>query len=263
MKLHYSQTYHNQEHRKSLFQYLMKLHYSQTTAFRYRQGYSFSTLWNYTTLKPCALFAGPYRVSVPYEITLLSNVLVIYSHNVWFQYLMKLHYSQTFPFRYGKGYLFQYLMKLHYSQTFTQQWDAVDKFQYLMKLHYSQTKNYPCYLVRAFQYLMKLHYSQTKERIQREICQFQYLMKLHYSQTQLLLSIQTPHVSVPYEITLLSNYKVLHYTKDGSFSTLWNYTTLKLINVQNVGINCFSTLWNYTTLKPQINCATTMHRVIT
>ena len=34
-------------------------------------------------------------VSVPYEITLLSNTTVFTQLNTWFQYLMKLHYSQT------------------------------------------------------------------------------------------------------------------------------------------------------------------------
>ena len=34
---------------------------------------------------------------------------------------------------------FQYLMKLHYSQTTTHVAEVTAKFQYLMKLHYSQT----------------------------------------------------------------------------------------------------------------------------
>ena len=34
-------------------------------------------------------------VSVPYEITLLSNCTMIVSQSYQFQYLMKLHYSQT------------------------------------------------------------------------------------------------------------------------------------------------------------------------
>ena len=44
---------------------------------------------------------------------------------------------------------------------------------------------------------------------------FQYLMKLHYSQTFFSLNIKECTVSVPYEITLLSNYKlskiIVHY----------------------------------------------------
>ena len=36
-----------------------------------------------------------YTVSVPYEITLLSNPSAPTGTPSWFQYLMKLHYSQT------------------------------------------------------------------------------------------------------------------------------------------------------------------------
>ena len=37
---------------------------------------------------------------------------------------------------------FQYLMKLHYSQTFREVNMHDISFQYLMKLHYSQTTNF-------------------------------------------------------------------------------------------------------------------------
>ena len=57
------------------------------------------------------------KVSVPYEITLLSNYDWHKDINQEFQYLMKLHYSQTNIEEYGKFISFQYLMKLHYSQT--------------------------------------------------------------------------------------------------------------------------------------------------
>ena len=56
-------------------------------------------------------------VSVPYEITLLSNPLGHAFCNGMFQYLMKLHYSQTLSESAKEGTQFQYLMKLHYSQT--------------------------------------------------------------------------------------------------------------------------------------------------
>ena len=59
------------------------------------------------------------------------------------------------------------------------------------------------------------------------IPQFYYLMKLHYS--------QTPIIRIKYT---------------SSFTTLWNYTTLKLLRVSWIDIPCFTTLWNYTTLKP-------------
>ena len=37
-----------------------------------------------------------------------------------------------------------------------------------------------------------------------------------------------------------------------SFRGLQNYTTLKLLTIDNVDISCFRGLQNYTTLKPQI-----------
>ena len=57
----------------------------------------------------------------------------------------------------------------------------------------------------VFQYLMKLHYSQTPTVIHFETVRFQYLMKLHYSQTKYFHKRGANTVSVPYEITLLSN----------------------------------------------------------
>mgnify|MGYP004456954567 CR=1 FL=1 len=39
---------------------------------------------------------GEFPVSVPYEITLLSNEHLIHYDYYLFQYLMKLHYSQTY-----------------------------------------------------------------------------------------------------------------------------------------------------------------------
>ena len=56
-----------------------------------------------------------------------------------------------------------------------------------------------------FQYLMKLHYSQTLRRNGWILAKFQYLMKLHYSQTYFSTASLIRLVSVPYEITLLSN----------------------------------------------------------
>ena len=57
------------------------------------------------------------RVSVPYEITLLSNAVGTTEYYIVFQYLMKLHYSQTESLLGTMTTRFQYLMKLHYSQT--------------------------------------------------------------------------------------------------------------------------------------------------
>ena len=98
----------------------MKLHYSQTEF--------------------CTIFTT-FCVSVPYEITLLSNPYETADGLTRFQYLMKLHYSQTNVLLMKLGLLFQYLMKLHYSQTSNYKCKFLFPFQYLMKLHYSQTSN--------------------------------------------------------------------------------------------------------------------------
>ena len=58
-----------------------------------------------------------WSVSVPYEITLLSNPQTNIPTDTRFQYLMKLHYSQTQIIELLNLSRFQYLMKLHYSQT--------------------------------------------------------------------------------------------------------------------------------------------------
>ena len=52
---------------------------------------------------------------------------------------------------------------------------------------------------------MKLHYSQTNRIRNCLTVKFQYLMKLHYSQTWWIVYLVGLFVSVPYEITLLSN----------------------------------------------------------
>ena len=121
MKLHYSQTVRSPDTVALSFQYLMKLHYSQTL---------------------CSFDLAYRSVSVPYEITLLSNLGFVCLSKSQFQYLMKLHYSQTVGDKMTDISRFQYLMKLHYSQTYSRLQGQHEKFQYLMKLHYSQTNYY-------------------------------------------------------------------------------------------------------------------------
>ena len=65
------------------------------TAIAFKDELGFTTLWNYTTLKHSTYFAHWYFVLLPYEITLLSNMVTVEFRIVWFYYLMKLHYSQT------------------------------------------------------------------------------------------------------------------------------------------------------------------------
>ena len=100
------------------FQYLMKLHYSQTSLFSFSAFLPFQYLMklHYSqTLHRLYLYHR--GVSVPYEITLLSNMYYDFTELVKFQYLMKLHYSQTALGQPRETSMFQYLMKLHYSQT--------------------------------------------------------------------------------------------------------------------------------------------------
>ena len=85
------------------------------------------------------MYSQSHNRQVPYDIILLSNYSLYTRLSSVFQYLMKLHYSQTNNQGESDEILFQYLMKLHYSQTMNFPSFALSEFQYLMKLHYSQT----------------------------------------------------------------------------------------------------------------------------
>ena len=76
---------------------------------------------------------------------------------------------------------FQYLMKLHYSQTNNQGESDEILFQYLMKLHYSQTMNFPSFALSEFQYLMKLHYSQTSNKLRHYNAQGNNIRYIYYT----------------------------------------------------------------------------------
>ena len=131
------------------------------TQVKMSKDHCFSTLWNYTTLKQSKTNWNCLWVSVPYEITLLSNNGVLRSPN-----------------------------------------DDVS-----VPYEITLLSN----LVRA--------------------------------------ALSLIFVSVPYEITLLSNKRAECLKAIYSFSTLWNYTTLKPKSIPPLILLCFSTLWNYTTLK--------------
>ncbi len=111
-----------------------------------------------------------------------------------------------------------------------------------MKLHYSQTFPQPGTPKKPFQYLMKLHYSQTAMQSFGVPSGFQYLMKLHYSQTMCPRSIWVAMVSVPYEITLLSNSHFFASRKTG-VSVPYEITLLSnYVSSVYMGGNGFSTL---------------------
>ena len=96
MKLHYSQTESQIYNSPDKFQYLMKLHYSQTKEIIFIISKIVSVPYEITLLSNNTLiFRLKKLVSVPYEITLLSNLAICVKEYQRFQYLMKLHYSQT------------------------------------------------------------------------------------------------------------------------------------------------------------------------
>ena len=68
---------------------------SNSTSEEQKQ-YNVSVPYEITLLSNCYVsIRGEGFVSVPYEITLLSNNFIILLQRKMFQYLMKLHYSQT------------------------------------------------------------------------------------------------------------------------------------------------------------------------
>ena len=83
-----------------VFQYLMKLHYSQTFMIVTRVAGKISVPYEITLLSNTTSVVGiSNNISVPYEITLLSNCANSKFADSIFQYLMKLHYSQTTQYR--------------------------------------------------------------------------------------------------------------------------------------------------------------------
>ena len=125
------------------------------------------------------------EVSVPYEITLLSNI------RGWFNACGMVSVPYEITLLSNSDELFKKFSKVSVPYEITLLSNFVVS----------------CILKAQFQYLMKLHYSQTDELKTISFHRFQYLMKLHYSQTDNELFLGFRHVSVPYEITLLSNLK--------------------------------------------------------
>ena len=162
MKLHNSQTSQSADGCCFGVHYHMKLHNSQTrllslsglftftTIWNYitlKQPYisslwssSFTTIWNYITLKQTDVdtFSAISFTTIWNYITLklcgAGNALVKYVH-----YHMKLHNSQTVCRINSKTRIVHYHMKLHNSQTGRQVWARAQHVHYHMKLHNSQT----------------------------------------------------------------------------------------------------------------------------
>ena len=73
-------------------------------------------------------------------------------------------------------------------------------------------------------------------------------MKLHYSQTIWGCHFAQVSFSTLWNYTTLKRFESIGFFST-CFSTLWNYTTLKPLRKPSSKRSCFSTLWNYTTLK--------------
>ena len=131
------------------------------TQVKMSKDHCFSTLWNYTTLKQSKTNWNCLWVSVPYEITLLSNNGVLRSPNDD----VSVRYEITLLSNLVRAALSLIFVSVPYEITLLSNNLRLpfcpSKFQYLMKLHYSQTLRKYRFLFDLFQYLMKLHYSQT------------------------------------------------------------------------------------------------------
>ena len=120
IKLHYSQTAGAGFTAQGTFYYLIKLHYSQTLDARglpiraVLLPYKITLFSNaQESLSICLLVLLPYKITLfsnkilptyigkpvllPYKITLFSNAKNIIIWDLQFYYLIKLHYSQTYP----------------------------------------------------------------------------------------------------------------------------------------------------------------------
>ena len=209
--LHYSQTTAPEYTTKiRLFYYHLGLHYSQTGSLpRASAGYSFTTTWDYTTLKPTALVSIVIRpVLLPLGITLLSN---------------KQHTAVAFFIGFTTTWDYTTLKPIDAATVidagFTTTWDyttlkrssdivhAFLEFYYHLGLHYSQTRRTPSFPpqyvllplgitllsnnvpassdeIQRFYYHLGLHYSQTCREHLQPARPFYYHLGLHYSQTR-------------------------------------------------------------------------------
>ena len=231
----------------------------------------FTTIWNYTTLK--LSYANMheaiqfyYHMELHYSQTAAVASYILPS----FYYHMELHYSQTDLITPSVGFLFYYHMELHYSQTFITTSLNLFAFYYHMELHYSQTRLLCFNIFTSFTTIWNYTTLKLCSRITHYVKSFTtiwnyttlkliglfagiYLVLLPYGITLLSNPYRSGKaymlVLLPYGITLLSNCLRAVVSSDKSFTTIWNYTTLKLILNPTLALPGFTTIWNYTTLK--------------
>ena len=79
---------------------------------------SLTTIWNYTTLKRIIVRDQCKQcLTTIWNYTTLKLSILVFVHNFWLNYHMKLHYSQTNENISKELVRLNYHMKLHYSQT--------------------------------------------------------------------------------------------------------------------------------------------------
>ena len=148
----------------------------------YINNFRFTTLWNYTILKHTDANSIDRMVLLPYEITLFSN----FNSNIFLKLSVLLPYEIT-------------LFSNNVNNSF-----AKEKFYYLMKLHYSQTSLKVSLILSSFTTLwnytiLKLLaplLERTSVLLPYEITLFS--NRQRYSRLSIV-------VLLPYEITLFSN----------------------------------------------------------
>ena len=99
-----------------------------------------------------------------------------------------------------------------------------------------------------FDHHMNLHYSQTAPYPFSRSESFDHHMNLHYSQTYSIRKSNTHRLTTIWIYTTLKlvvHWKILFYC----LTTIWIYTTLKLLFLCDCHLACLTTIWIYTTLK--------------
>ena len=94
------------------------------------------------------------------------------------------------------GKLFDYLLKLHHTQTGLKMRQYRGWFDYLLKLHHTQTALTLLSYLTTFDYLLKLHHTQTCIQACLQADGFDYLLKLHHTQTSKFEYFYAPHAAI-------------------------------------------------------------------
>ena len=101
----------------------------------------------------------------------------------------------------------------------------------------------------SFYHYLELHHSQTSTLFSPSCLRFYHYLELHHSQTTDLLLVHSSFVLPLSGITSLSNICINCIKCCFSFTTIWNYITLKRLSFIELLYESFTTIWNYITLK--------------